>query len=361
MNNEKTDRERRRNAFTVLLSILGFLSYFIICSFIAYGLTIFIFNITGEPPRIVAFMISAFLTFVVIVGLAHVHVRLHHRNQDWPRNKVYTRVMEDTLQAMNRIAQGDFHVFIEDSERDPYHELAMRVNQMAKELSSMETLRQDFVSNISHEIQSPLTSISGYATLLERGDLTVVQRNHYLHIIKTESDRLSKLSKNILKLSSLDAGAIPLAKQQFRLDNQLQKVTVLLEPQWFKKNITVEAELDNLSISGDEELLSQAWINLINNAIKFTPEGGNIQITLTADEKNIHCTIADTGIGISAKDQIHIFERFYKVDKSRDRSLGGNGLGLSLVKKIVALHNGTIAVASEVEKGTTFTVSFPLV
>ena len=235
----------------------------------------------------------------------------------------------------------------------------MSVNNMARELSSMETLRQDFVSNVSHEIQSPLTSISGYAALLEDDTLAPAQRTHYVEIIRTESKRLSKLSSNLLKLSTLEAGITPLSTNKFRLDKQIQNTTILLEPQWSEKNISIVAELCKVVISADEELLSQVWINLMHNAIKFTPEGGTIHITLAVDGERINCTIADNGIGITQEDQIHIFERFYKADKSRDRSLGGNGLGLSLVKKIVELHGGNVTLESELGKCTAFTVALP--
>lgn len=191
---------------------------------------------------------------------------------------------------------------------------------------------------------------------MENDALAPGQRKHYLDIIKAESARLSKLSSNLLKLSSLDSGVAPLFSQ-FRLDKQLQSAVILLDPQWSGKTISITAELDKVMISADEELLSQVWINLLHNAIKFTPEGGWIHITLATKGGKTICVIADNGMGISSEDQLHIFERFYKVDKSRDRSLGGNGLGLSLVKKIVELHGGIVSVESEQGKGTTLIVT----
>jgi signal transduction histidine kinase len=162
-----------------------------------------------------------------------------------------------------------------------------------------------------------------------------------------------------LKLSALETGNEPLSIKEFRLDKQLEKVALMLEPQWSTKNITMEADMEKLTIHGDEDLLSQVWINILHNAIKFTPEGGLIRIILKASNYEVSCQISDTGIGIASEDLLHIFERFYKVDKSRDRALGGNGLGLSLAKKIVELHGGHITPQSEPGKGTSFTVSLP--
>ncbi|MDR0906921.1 MAG: HAMP domain-containing histidine kinase [Oscillospiraceae bacterium] len=262
--------------------------------------------------------------------------------------------------AIDRIAHGDFNVRIDGGEHHPLSELTERLNKMARELGTVEQLRQDFVSNVSHEIQSPLTSITGFAALLRNGDLSPELRTHYLEIIESESRRLSKLSDNLLKLSSLDADAEPLKKAVFRLDKQLENAVLMSEPQWTAKKIELSLALEKVEISGDEELLTQVWVNLLHNAIKFTPEGGKIDISLTRDGGRVRVTVADSGIGIAEEDRIHLFERFYKADKSRDRALGGNGLGLSLVKKITELHGGNIELESEVGKGTAFRVFLPV-
>jgi signal transduction histidine kinase len=230
---------------------------------------------------------------------------------------------------------------------------------MARELGSMEKLRQDFISDVSHELQSPLTSIAGFAALLQKDGVSGEDVSHYAAIIETESRRLSKLSDNLLRLSTLEAGVTPLETREFRLDKQLENILLMLEPQWAGKNLSPEASLAKLSVSGNEALLSQVWINLLHNAIKFTPEGGTIHVQLTMDNGQWTVTVADSGIGIPEEAQIHIFERFYKADKSRDRALGGNGLGLSLVKKIVELHGGRVAVVSAKGKGAAFTVTIP--
>jgi signal transduction histidine kinase len=261
---------------------------------------------------------------------------------------------------MNRISRGDFNILIPVEEQDPFSEVAESVNKMARELSAMETLRQDFISNVSHEIQSPLTSISGFAALLKNGSLPEEQRLHYLDIIEAESKRLSGLSANLLKLSALESDVTPLAPHEYRLDKQIESAVLMLEPQWSAKNLSPNLALPKTLISGDEELLGQVWINLLHNAIKFTPDGGEFGVSVVLDDDKIYCAVSDDGIGIASVDQIHIFERFYKADKSRDRSLGGNGLGLSLVKKIVELHGGSIELQSQPGKGSAFKIILPV-
>ncbi|MDR1116998.1 MAG: HAMP domain-containing histidine kinase [Oscillospiraceae bacterium] len=262
------------------------------------------------------------------------------------------------LEAMERIAQGDFSVFLPTDDR-AHAKVAEAINTMAKNLGDMETMRQDFISNVSHEIQSPLTSIGGFAKLLKNDSLSPEQRKHYADIIETESNRLSSLSENLLKLSNLDNNKIPLNKADLKLDKQIESIVLTLEPQWSAKNINLEADIQKCAINGDRDLLSQVWINLLNNAIKFTPENGEITISLAEENGDVIVKIIDTGLGIAPEDKAHIFERFYKADKSRDRSFGGNGLGLSIVKKIVELHGGSITVESEKGKGTTFSVILP--
>ncbi len=331
------------------------------CQMAGYALSSFLFSIAGSPAAWAVHLISAVVGFGIFAGVAAL-VSFHVTHS--PRWKEHNRrqggFLAETVDVLNRIARGDFDVSVPTHERDPFPELAESINKMARELGTMETMRQDFISNVSHEIQSPLTSIGGFAALLKSDALTPEQRAHYIEVIESESRRLSKLSDNLLRLSALEADGTSITKREYRLDKQLEHITIMLEPHWMEKDIVVEAELQKVSYLGDEELLSQVWVNLLHNAIKFTPEKGSITIALTLEEKAAVCRISDTGIGISPEDQAHIFERFYKADKSRDRSLGGSGLGLSLVKKIVELHGGTVSVKSEPEKGSVFTVILPI-
>lgn len=316
-----------------------------------------IYRRTGTLPEFWTHIISSLLGLALFTCVASIFRLIATRYSKDLRQ--HQGMYSQLLNAMTRIAQGDFDVFIDTGNDFRHNDIAEGINKIAKELGSMEQLRQDFISNVSHEIQSPLTSISGFAAILKNGALTEEQKNHYLGIIEAESKRLSSLSDNLLKLSALETGGEPLSLIECRLDKQLEEVALMLEPQWKAKHIALEADLDRLTIQGDIGLLSQVWVNLLHNAVKFTPEGGVIRVVLKSDQTNAYCRITDTGIGIAPEDQIHVFERFYKADKSRDRALGGNGLGLSLAKRIVELHDGHITPQSEIGKGTTFMVTLP--
>jgi len=268
------------------------------------------------------------------------------------------------LRAMEQIARGDFSVIVEQPHThnpdDPIGKLFKGVNDMASELKQMEAMRQEFISNVSHEIQSPLTSIRGFARALQNDALSPADRLHYLNIIETESMRLSKLSDNLLALAALDAENRPFEPQPYRLDRQIRNLILACEPQWTSKAIEMDVSFEEVTICADQDLLSQVWINLIYNSIKFTPRCGRICVDLYQQDGTIAFGITDTGIGITEDDQAHIFERFYKADKSRTRANGGgSGLGLSIAQKIIELHNGTITVASKPGEGTTFSVSLP--
>ncbi len=172
--------------------------------------------------------------------------------------------------------------------------------------------------------------------------------------------RLSKLSDNLLELASLDSEQLKLDPKPYRLDKQIRGLILACEPQWTDKRLELDAALDEATVvTADEDLLSQVWINLIHNSIKFTPAGGCVRVALVRQAGGVQVTVADSGPGIAPADQAHIFERFYKADKSRRRTEGGSGLGLSIVKKIVELHQGTVRVDSQPGQGATFTVSLP--
>jgi signal transduction histidine kinase len=301
-------------------------------------------------PVIPAVMLSAvtgtLILFIVFGSVMSLLRRSQRNNIEWMHHSV--------TEALNEMANGNFNVLVETDPHTPHNDIAEAMNEMARKLGTLENMRQDFVSNISHEIQSPLTSIGGFAKLLKES-ASDEQSRHYAEVIIAESRRLSSLSDNLLKLSTLDNNKLPLNRTDFRLDKQLETVALTLEPQWSAKNITLEADLLKSTVNGDEALLSQVWINLLVNAIKFTPEGGTITITMNDGA----VTVADTGCGIPDEDRPHIFERFYKVDKARDRSRGGNGLGLAIVKKITELHGGHISVESDPGKGTTFEIFLP--
>ncbi len=265
-------------------------------------------------------------------------------------------------QATRRLAKGDFDVVIQTKRADEMGALTQSFNEMASELKQLEQMRQDFVSNVSHEIQTPLTSISGFAMAMKHSHLVAEgDRSYYLDIIIAESGRLSRLSDNLLKLASLDSEHHPFEATTYYIDEQIRQIVVTCEPQWSAKGIRIELELaDAVNITADRDQLNQVWMNLLGNSIKFTPEGGHIEIRMTRAEKEVFFSITDTGVGIAPEQLDYVFERFYKTDRSRNRSIGGNGLGLAIAKKIVTLHQGNIEMKSQVGQGTTVDVHLPI-
>lgn len=271
------------------------------------------------------------------------------------RQHAFFQELSDTLR---KISRGDFSATVK-ANPGRMGMLAAEINDMAGNLKAMEEMRQEFISNVSHEIQSPLTSISGFARAMLADELPRELQLQYLEIITAESARLSTLSSNLLRLASLDSEQHPFSPEAYRLDKQLQQHILMFEPQWLNKELDMLVQLEPLTIKADQSLLSQVWVNLLSNAIKFTPRGGTVSISLRLEEDHAAVCVADTGCGISKEDQAHIFERFFKADKSRTRMVEGSGLGLSIVSKIVEMHQGSIQVVSEVDEGTKFTVTLP--
>jgi two-component system, OmpR family, phosphate regulon sensor histidine kinase PhoR len=325
---------------------------------VAFFLTAVVYAHTGvQPPTLLAQIINSFLglflSFLILSIVGRVFSpRLGAQRMGWSG---------PIIQALERIAQGDFSVRLGDDlpNNGLVGELAKSVNSMAVELDTMEKMRQEFISNVSHEIQSPLTSIRGFALALRSNHLSPEERNHYLKIIEAESQRLSRITDNLLKLASLESKEIKFEAKPYRLDKQIRNLILACEPQWTGKGIDLDVALDEINIIADEDLLSQVWINLIHNSIKFTPDGGKVSVALQRRDGKIEFRIADTGIGIAEEDQARVFERFYKADQSRRRSTEGSGLGLAIAQKIVEMHQGTIDVESKVGKGTMFMVSLP--
>lgn len=213
---------------------------------------------------------------------------------------------------------------------------------------------------MSHEVQSPLTSISGYAIALKKVALTEDERNRYLDIIIAEAERMSKMSDSLLKLSLLESQSQQLRLITFSLDEQIRRVIVAIQPQWSARNISFELDLKPVIVWADHDLLSQVWTNLLGNSIKFSKDDSVITVSITQELNNVTVRISDTGIGISPEDQERIFERFFKADRSHSRKYGGSGMGLAIVKQIVSLHQGDIRVESEPGNGTTFIVTLPI-
>ena len=259
--------------------------------------------------------------------------------------------------AATEIASGNFNVHVEESDRkDEIGELERQFNRMVRELQSNEYLKKDFISNVSHELKTPLSIIGGYADLLTEDDIPEAERKEYASLIVQESGRLSKLTGNILRLSRLNQEEFPTRHHPFSVDEQLRQCILLLEPKWSEKKLDFRLHLVPFTYSGNEDLFSEVWLNLIDNAIKFSPEGGVIAIAMTApDRLSCQITIADQGCGMDSATQNRIFEQFYQGDTSHKRE--GSGLGLSIVSKVLEMHRCTIDVSSTPQKGSVFLIT----
>ena len=257
--------------------------------------------------------------------------------------------------AMEQVADGDFSVRLEDkSSSKEIMEVYSGFNLMAHELSAMEILQTDFVSNVSHEFKTPINAIEGYATLLEGCDDLTAEQREYVEKIAFNTRRLSSLVGSILLLSKLENRQIPTGRSRYRLDEQIRQSIVALEPAWELKDIEFDVEMERVEYLGSEPMMRHVWDNLISNAVKFNPQGGLVRMRLEKRGRQIRFMIEDSGPGIGEEEKKRIFDKFYQADNSHKAQ--GNGLGLALVKRILAFENGEISVENIPGGGCRFTV-----
>lgn len=296
-------------------------------------------------------LISAICLFCIVIGTGISFAMI----------KIWIGRITRISQAMRSIAKGNFkkRVPVKDETEviTEIGDLERSFNQMAADLESIEMFRNDFINNFSHEFKTPIVSIRGFARQLQSGNLSEEQKKEYIDIIVTESERLATMSQNILLLTKLENQQIVAEKTEFYLDEQIRNCILLLEKSWSEKDIELDLDLDEIKYTFNEEMLSHVWINLISNAIKFTPKGGKIAFRLKNGENGKVFEIEDTGDGMSDTVKARIFEKFYQGDSSH--ATKGNGIGLNIVQRILILAGGTITVESEEGKGSKFTVVLP--
>lgn len=278
---------------------------------------------------------------------------------DYIRRKIMVeRPTKIITEATEKIMSGDFSVRIppmQSSGMEGFNQIAMAINQMAEELSSVETLRTDFIANVSHEMKTPLAVMQNYGTLLQAPDLTEDQRIAYAKGVTDASRRMADMMTNILKLNRLENQQIYPQVTEFDLGEQICECLLQYENIWEQANIEIETDIEeDVTVKADAELLAHVWNNLFSNAFKFTPAGGTVTISLHATAHHAVVKVRDTGCGMSPEVGAHIFEKFYQGDTSH--SVQGNGLGLALVKRVMDILRGEISVESVVGKGTVFTV-----
>ena len=279
---------------------------------------------------------------------------------DAVRRKVTVeRPVKQIADAAEKIIQGDFSVRVKPQSRlgmnDTFHEVIECFNKMAEELGSVETLRTDFIANVSHEMKTPLAVMQNYGTLLQTPGLSEEKRMEYAKGVTEGSRRMADMMTNILKLNRLENQQIYPQVAEFDLGEQLCQCLLQFENVWEQSDIAIETEIaDHVTVKADAELLSHVWNNLFSNAFKFTPPGGTVTVTLTTTEHHAVVQVRDTGCGMTPEVGAHIFEKFYQADTSH--SVRGNGLGLALVKRVVDIMHGEIQVESAAGKGSVFTV-----
>ncbi len=270
------------------------------------------------------------------------------------------RPVNRLINLTKRLASGDYSArldlgrFVKASRS--LTEVEDSINAMARELESTQMLRSDFVNNFSHEFKTPIVSIAGFAKLLNRGNLTEQQKQEYLAIIEAESLRLSDMATNVLDLTRVENQTILTDVDTYNLSEQLRSCILLLEHKWSKKDLDLDLEFGEYMIRGNEELLKQVWINLLDNAVKFTPDGHAIRVKVEENEKTLQVSVINTGSQIPRDKQGKIFHKFYQADESH--ATQGNGVGLAIVERITQLHGGAATVHSENDV-TAFTVTLP--
>lgn len=260
----------------------------------------------------------------------------------------------DLADGLAKAASGDYHAKLDPSKSSIFAVAYNNFNKLEEELKKSNTLQDEFVNNYSHEFKTPITSIKGFAELLLEEDLDEKTKEKYLKIIVEESEKLTYLANSSILLTKLNSQGIIPNKKNFSLDEQIRRLVIVLEPEYSKKNINLTCNLEEVTYFGSEEIMEHLWMNLINNAIKYTPDGGNISINLRNYSETIMFSVIDSGIGMTKEELQQIFNKFYQVDKSKTTK--GLGLGLTIVSRIVQLVEGKIKVESEPNKGSSFTV-----
>lgn len=301
--------------------------------------------------------VAAKLTFLNVIFLSALFSVIDALRRKFTTDRITGRIAE----AAKKVVQGDFTVRIDTinhfSADEKFNEIIESFNTMTAELAGVETLRTDFIANVSHEMKTPLAVIQNYAMLLQTPDLAEERRLEYAKGVADGSRRLADMMTNILKLNRLEKQQIYPKKEAYDLGEQLCACLLGYETVWEKKEIEIETNIaENIIVNADDELMSLVWNNLFSNAFKFTPNGGKVTVSLTADEQYAIVRVTDTGCGITAKTGSHIFEKFYQGDTSH--ATQGNGLGLALVKRVMDIIQGEISVDSAIGKGSTFTVKF---
>ena len=353
---DKNSKRKLRKSIGIdrsIFSVWNFVIFFILVAFVVTCSFLLFFAGADVPDQI--FKDRAKITFLNVIFLSGIFTLM----DVFRRKYTIERPMKRILQTTRRITEGDLKARIEpihkDGSSNEFDVIIESINTMAEELGGIDTLRNDFIANVSHEMKTPLAIIGNYATMLQDPDLEPEKRIQYAKSLTEASRRLSELITNILKLNKLENQQIYPDREEFNLSDQICEALLNFEDAWEEKDINIDTDIeDDVYVNSSRELLSIVWNNLMSNAIKFTEAGGIVKVSLKVENGKAIVAVSDTGCGISHEDGKQIFEKFYQGDTSH--SVQGNGLGLALVKRIVDITGSDIAVESEIGKGSTFTV-----
>ena len=349
------NQEERKSRMTVTLLLSACVFCVTLITLLLIGITVFVTDRLGLLNRWLG-NLNIFRYFLAFAVMSLIGGTL----LTFLAGKYPLKSINRITDALHRLASGDYKTRLSMGKVlgsiRPLREMTESFNTLARELEGTEMLRSDFINNFSHEFKTPIVSIAGFASLLKQGNLSRQEQLEYLEIIESESRRLAYMATNVLNMTKVENQAILTDVSQFNLSEQLRTCVLLLERKWEGKKLEMIVELEEHMIWANEELLQQVWLNLIENAVKFSPENQTVEISASEDETSVHVTIRNTGSYIPPEQQEAIFRKFYQVDRSHNTE--GNGIGLAVVKRVVELHGGVIRVESN-PSATKFTVTLP--
>lgn len=344
-----SDSRHKITFFYVLKLISVFVMAMLTSIIVVFVLRLFI-PFGREQTGGLAIMLSWFIICTVYATIAIYRI-----------GREFIRTIITMNKATKEVAQGNFDVRINPDKAvniEEIEQLYENFNYMVKELGTIETLRSDFVADVSHEFKTPIAAIEGYAMLLQDDTLSNDEKKEYIDSILYNSKRLTNLTGNILMISRLENETMRINRTDFSLDEQIRRIILTFEEAWSEKELDLDIDLDAVTYYGDEDLLYNVWLNLISNAVKFSVQGGTVKVKLIDNKYNVKVYVEDNGIGMSETAKTRIFEKFYQSDTSRASQ--GNGLGMTLVKKILDLCGANIEIESTLGKGTKFIVKLPI-
>ena len=346
---KRTKRSKYRKAWMLWVTMEGLVATLAIVQ--SFSILRAVYLTRGAVPSAslsVAGSLLSAIFFPILVTLVLSTGAMEHK---------LSSAVEVLMDGLRAVAGGDYTIRLPEEKRQLLADLYKDFNHMTEELQSVRTLREDFANSYSHEFKTPITAIKGFAELLSEPDITDEERTQYLRIIQEESARLAELTNRTLLLTRLESQRFVPDQSTFALDEQIRRCAILLSRNWEEKKLSFTAELDGVAYTGSEELLRQVWLNLLTNAIRHTPPGGEIGMTLKKERGEAVVSVWDTGEGMPPEVQAHIFEKYYQGGDGKKQGLG---LGLSIVRRVVELSGGRIEVSSQPHQGSVFTVYLPL-